>query len=93
MQARAGDPPLFTLEHLTVSNVSGPLLVAERVQGVGLHEMVDVVAPGGGLRRGQILEVDGSCIVVQVLAGAGSTAARPGSGRAARWPRSASAAT
>ena len=61
--------PLFTVEHRTVSYVSGPLLVAERAENVGYNEIVEVVAPTGELRRGQVLEVEGDRMVVQVLGG------------------------
>lgn len=60
---------LFAVEHRTVSYVSGPLLVAEGAAGVGFDEVVDVVAPDGGERRGQVLEVEGDRMVVQVLGG------------------------
>jgi len=62
-------PPLFAVAHRTVVSVSGPLLVAEHAEGVGYNEVVDVVTPSGEVRRGQVLEVDGHRIVVQVLAG------------------------
>lgn len=60
---------LLTVEHRTVSYAAGPLLFAERVEGVGYDELVDVVAPDGEIRRGQVLAIEGERIVVQVLAG------------------------
>lgn len=60
---------LFAVEHRTVSYVSGPLLVAEGAAGVGYDEVVDVVTPTGEERRGQVLEVEGDRMVVQVLGG------------------------
>ena len=36
---------------------------------MGYNELVDVVAPDGAIRRGQVLAIDGERIVVQVLAG------------------------
>ena len=60
---------LYTTEQHTVSYVSGPLLVAERTAGVGYGELVEVVVPGGQRRRGQVLEVAGDRMVVQVLGG------------------------
>ena len=60
---------LYTIEHRTVSYVSGPLLVAERAEGVGYGELVEVVTPAGERRRGQVLEVEGDRMVVQVLGG------------------------
>jgi V/A-type H+-transporting ATPase subunit B len=60
---------LLTVEHETVSYVAGPLLFAERAEGIGYNELVDVATPDGEIRRGQVLALQGSRIVVQVLAG------------------------
>ncbi len=62
-------PTLFSVEHRTVSAVSGPLLIADHVEGVGYNECVEVISPSGEVRRGQVLEVDGSRVVLQVLGG------------------------
>ena len=59
---------LLTVENRTVSYAAGPLLFAE-AEGVGYNELVDVVGPDGATRRGQVLAIDGTRIVVQVLAG------------------------
>jgi V/A-type H+-transporting ATPase subunit B len=45
------------------------LLVAEHADGVGYNELVELVGPDGQIRRGQVLAVEGSRIIVQVLAG------------------------
>ena len=60
---------LVSVEHRTVTYVAGPLLVAEHTTGIAYDDLVDVVAPDGELRRGQVLEVDGDRVVVQVFAG------------------------
>ena len=60
---------LLTVEHRTVSQVSGPLLIAERMDEVGYGDMVEVVSPAGESRRGHVLEIDGDRAVVQVLEG------------------------
>jgi V/A-type H+/Na+-transporting ATPase subunit B len=52
-----------------VSAVSGPLLIADHVEGIGYNESVEVICPSGEVRRGQVLEVDGSHVVLQVLGG------------------------
>jgi V/A-type H+-transporting ATPase subunit B len=61
--------PLYTTEHRTVNYVSGPLLVAERAEAVAYGELVEVVTPDGQRRRGQVLEIEGDRMVVQVLGG------------------------
>lgn len=60
---------LYTAEHRTVAYVSGPLLVAEHADQVAYDELVDVVTPTGELRRGQVLEIAGDRMIVQVLGG------------------------
>jgi V/A-type H+-transporting ATPase subunit B len=60
---------LYSTEHRTVNYVSGPIIVAERAEGVGYDELVEVITPAGERRRGQVLEVQGDRIIVQVLGG------------------------
>jgi V/A-type H+-transporting ATPase subunit B len=60
---------LVTVEHRTVDTVTGPLLTADPLTGVGYAEPVEVIGPDGATRRGQVLEIDGSRVTVQVLDG------------------------
>ena len=46
-----------TREYTTVSEVSGPLMIVEGVEGVGYNEIVDIETPTGEKRSGQVLEV------------------------------------
>jgi V/A-type H+-transporting ATPase subunit B len=62
-------PQLYTTEHRTVSYVSGPIIVAERAEQVGYDELVEILTPDGTRRRGQVLEVQGDRMIVQVLGG------------------------
>lgn len=62
-------PELFVPEFATVSYVSGPLLFIDKASGVHFNEVVDVVAPDGELRRGQVLEIDRERAVIEVFAG------------------------
>jgi V/A-type H+-transporting ATPase subunit B len=62
-------PSLFTPEYRTVSYAYGPLLFVERVGGVGYGEVVEILAPTGERRRGQVLEVRADRAVIQVLGG------------------------
>ncbi len=66
MRLRRG---LHTTEFRTVDYVSGPLIFIDRATGVHAEEVVDVVAPDGEVRRGQVLEVDGRRAVIEVYAG------------------------
>ncbi len=58
-----------TREYTTVSEVSGPLMIVEGVEGVAYNEIVDIETPTGEKRRGQVLEVKEDLAVVQVFEG------------------------
>jgi V/A-type H+/Na+-transporting ATPase subunit B len=60
---------LVTVEHHTVDTIAGPLLAAEPVTGLGYAEPVEVIGPDGAARRGQVLEIDGDRVTLQVLDG------------------------
>ena len=60
---------LYTTEHRTTTYVSGPLLIAEHAEHVSYNELVEVVTPSGERRPGQVLEIEGDRMVVQVLGG------------------------
>mmetsp|Transcript_29734 Transcript_29734/g.65804 ORF Transcript_29734/g.65804 Transcript_29734/m.65804 type:complete len:504 (+) Transcript_29734:125-1636(+) len=57
------------LEYRTVAGVSGPLVVVECVKKPKYAEIVEIKLGDGTLRRGQVLEVDGTRAVVQVFEG------------------------
>ena len=63
------DRGLRTIELRTVTYVSGPLLFVDHASGVHAEEVVDVVTPDDEIRRGQVLEVDGSRAVIEVYSG------------------------
>jgi len=58
-----------TREYTTVSEVAGPLMIVEGVEGVAYNEIVDIETPSGEKRRGQVLEVKEDLAVVQVFEG------------------------
>jgi V/A-type H+/Na+-transporting ATPase subunit B len=58
-----------TREYTTVSEVAGPLMIVEGVEGVAYSEIVDIETPSGEMRRGQVLEVKDDIAVVQVFEG------------------------
>ncbi|MBW7885601.1 MAG: V-type ATP synthase subunit B [Caldilineaceae bacterium] len=61
--------PLYTKTFRTVSSLSGPLALVERVTGVGYGELVNIVTDDGELRQGQVLEIDGDRATIQVFTG------------------------
>lgn len=56
-------------EYKTVSDVVGPLMTVEGVEGVKFDELVDIELQDGSRRRGQVLEIDGDKAVVQIFEG------------------------
>lgn len=57
------------LEYRTVGGVSGPLVIVEHVKKPMFAEIVNLKLGDGSIRRGQVLEVDGTKAVVQVFEG------------------------
>jgi V/A-type H+-transporting ATPase subunit B len=56
-------------EYQTITNIAGPLLIVEGVEQGKFDELVTIELPNGEIRRGRILEVDGSRVLVQVFEG------------------------
>jgi V/A-type H+/Na+-transporting ATPase subunit B len=56
-------------EYKTVVEVTGPLLIVDKVEGVAYDELVEVYLPSGEQRLGRVLEVDGQRAVVQMFEG------------------------
>jgi V/A-type H+-transporting ATPase subunit B len=55
------------LEYVGSVRIDGPLVVIERVRGVGYDELVEITAPDGRRRTGRVLDVSDRQAVVQVL--------------------------
>ena len=56
-------------EYVTVASVSGPLVVVEKTADVKYDELVEVLFSDGRMRRGKVLEADGSRALVQMFEG------------------------
>ncbi|MBE6053723.1 MAG: V-type ATP synthase subunit B, partial [Clostridium sartagoforme] len=56
-------------EYKTVTEVVGPLMVVEGVEGVKYDELVEVELQTGEKRRGRVLEINGSRAMVQLFEG------------------------
>ncbi|MGG7178639.1 V-type ATP synthase subunit B [Clostridium paraputrificum] len=56
-------------EYRTVTEVVGPLMVVEGVEGVKYDELVEIELQTGEKRRGKVLEVNGTKAMVQVFEG------------------------
>jgi V/A-type H+-transporting ATPase subunit B len=56
-------------EYKTVSEISGPLMMVEGVENAKFGHMVDIELTDGTMRHGQILQVQGDKVMVQVFEG------------------------
>lgn len=56
-------------EYKTVSEIYGPLMLAEGIEQAKYGHMVDIELGDGSLRHGQILQVEGDKVMVQVFEG------------------------
>jgi V/A-type H+-transporting ATPase subunit B len=56
-------------EYMTITEVSGPLMLVDRVDDVHYDELVEVELPGGQLRRGKVLEAETGKALVQLFEG------------------------
>ena len=57
------------LQYTGVKNIDGPLVFMENVSGVAYDDLVEVRAPGGEVRLGQVLDVTTSTALVQIFGG------------------------
>lgn len=56
-------------EYKTVSEVVGPLMTVEGVEGVKFDELVEIELQNGERRQGQVLEIEGDKAIVQIFEG------------------------
>ncbi|MFO7294886.1 MAG: V-type ATP synthase subunit B [Caldicoprobacter sp.] len=56
-------------EYRTITEVVGPLMLVEHVEGAKYNELVEIQQSNGEVRRGRVLEVDGDKALVQLFEG------------------------
>ena len=56
-------------EYRTVTEITGPLMLVEGVEGVTYGELADIKLQDGDFRRGRVLEIDGDKAMVQIFEG------------------------
>ena len=54
-------------EYRTISEVTGPLMLVQNVQGAAYNELAEIVLQNGEVRRCKVLEVDGTNALVQLF--------------------------
>jgi len=57
-------------EYATISEVAGPLLLLDDIEGATFEELVIITLPDGTERRGKVLEVNGKRALIQLFEGA-----------------------
>jgi len=67
--SRASIPNLFTREYRSITQINGPLLFVDRIDGVAYDEMVEIIDPDDKVRLGRVLEVNGHTAMLQVYLG------------------------
>ena len=60
---------LMILDYIGLKEINGSLVVLEDVQNASNEEVVDVRLESGEIRRGRIVQIEGSRAVVQVFSG------------------------
>lgn len=58
-------------EYRSITNISGPLIVVEGVEGAKYEELVEVSLSDGTKRNGRVLEVENDKALIQVFEGTG----------------------
>jgi V/A-type H+-transporting ATPase subunit B len=56
-------------DYQTITDISGPLLICDRVTNIKFGELVEIFLPNGDKRRGQVLEVNRNTALIQVFEG------------------------
>lgn len=56
-------------EYRTISNLSGPLMMVEKINDVAYDELAEIRLANGEKRRGRVLEISGDKALVQVFEG------------------------
>ncbi len=62
-------PHLNTKLYQGLSEVYGPIIAIEGVSGIGYDEVVEILLPGGEMRRGRVLQSSSERAVVEVWGG------------------------
>ncbi len=54
-------------EYRTIEEVAGPLMLVKNVEGVTLNEICQITLPNEDIRRGRVLEINGTNILIQLF--------------------------
>ena len=54
-------------DYQTITDISGPLLIIDKVKDIKFGELVEIFLPDNSKRRGQVLEVNRDTALIQVF--------------------------
>ena len=57
-------------EYFTTAEISGPLVLVKKVEGIKYDELAEIELPDGSVRQGKVLEVSGESALIQLFEGA-----------------------
>ena len=57
------------IEHIGLKEITGPLIVLDKVEGASFEEMVEIKLNDGSLRTGRVVMLEGDRAVIQVFEG------------------------
>lgn len=57
----------MAIEYLGLTEINGPLVVLDGLQDAAFEEIVEITVPGGEVRTGRIIEIQGERAIVQVF--------------------------
>ena len=59
----------MSLQYVGLSEINGPLVILDNVEGISYDEVVDIHLEDGSIRSGRVVEVAGKKVVLQVFEG------------------------
>lgn len=59
----------MSLQYVGLSEINGPLVILDNVEGISYDEVVDIHLDDGSVRSGRVVEVAGKKVVLQVFEG------------------------
>lgn len=57
------------LQYIGLSEINGPLIFLDHVEGIGFEEMVEIRLDSGAVRLGRVVQIEGEKAVIQVFEG------------------------
>ncbi|MDD4212360.1 MAG: V-type ATP synthase subunit B [Bacilli bacterium] len=59
----------MSLLHVGLKAIHGPLIILDQIKGIGYEEVVAIKLENGTIRRGRVVQIDGTKVAIQVFEG------------------------